>query len=185
MLPAILAATLLHAGPAPVPVADAPAAWAPAITRAQESAQAFQKALQGRLREAMTQGGPPAAIDACSRDAARIAAEVATSSGVKLGRTSDRLRNASNTPPAWAVEPLHAAAGKKGAEVKPVAVDLGSQVGVLLPITVAQACTGCHGAADTMSPPVKAALAARYPADRATGYAEGDFRGFVWVEAAK
>jgi hypothetical protein len=32
---------------------------------------------------------------------------------------------------------------------------------------------------------VKEAIAARYPADRAVGYAEGDFRGFLWVEAAK
>jgi len=32
---------------------------------------------------------------------------------------------------------------------------------------------------------VKEALAARYPKDQAVGYAEGDFRGFLWVEVKK
>jgi hypothetical protein len=179
-----LALTTILAAPA-VPLADAPAAWGPAIERAQESGRAFQKALQARLGEAMKQGGPPAAIDVCARDAARIGSETSASTGVKMGRTSDRLRNPANVPPGWTRAPLEAAAGKKGAEVKPVAVDLGGKVGVLLPITVGSACLGCHGPAASLQPTVKEAIAARYPADRAVGYAEGDFRGFLWVEAAK
>jgi hypothetical protein len=58
-------------------------------------------------------------------------------------------------------------------------------VGVLLPIVIGSACLDCHGPAATLRPKVKDALAARYPADRAVGYAVGDFRGFLWVEAAK
>lgn len=191
-MPATLALALLLAAPpaaAPpataIPLADAPAAWAPAIGRAQEAGRAFQKALQGRLGEAMSAGGPTAAIDACSKDAARIASETSTATGVKLGRTSERLRNGANVPPAWARAALESASGKKGAEVKPLAIDLGTSVGVLLPISTATACLGCHGPAASLSPAVKEALAARYPADRATGYAEGDFRGFLWAEAAK
>jgi hypothetical protein len=188
MLAALALTTLLSTsppGPAAVPVADAPAAWAPAIARAQEAGRAFQKALQARLGEALAQGGPPAAIEVCSRDASRIAAETGTAAGVKLGRTSERIRNPANAPPAWTVAPLREATGKKGAEVRPLAVDLGKSVGVLLPITVGQACLGCHGAPDGMKPAVKEALAARYPADRAVGYREGDFRGFLWVEAPR
>jgi hypothetical protein len=171
--------------PAAVPIADAPAAWAPAIGRAQEAGRAFQKALQSRLTAAMAQGGPPAAIDVCSKDAPRIAAETSAAAGVKLGRTSERLRNPANTPPAWTVAPLAAASAHRAADAKPLAVDLGGSVGVLLPVPVGSACLGCHGSAASLSPAVKEALAARYPADRATGYAEGDFRGFLWVEAAK
>jgi hypothetical protein len=38
-------------------------------------------------------------------------------------------------------------------------------------------CTQCHGAADRLSPAVKAQLAQLYPDDRATGYAVGEIRG--------
>jgi hypothetical protein len=188
MLAAIALSALLAApppSPAAVPVVEAPAAWAPAVAKAQESGRSFQKALQARLGAAMAQGGPPAAIDVCATDAPRIAAESGAAAGVKLGRTSDRLRSAANAPPEWTRASLAAAAGRKGADVQPVAVDLGSNLGVLLPITVGPACLGCHGPAASLQPKVKEALAARYPADRAVGYQEGDFRGFLWVEVAK
>jgi type II secretory pathway pseudopilin PulG len=184
LLIAIVLSTIL-AAPAAIPLPDAPATWRPAIEKAQEAGRAFQKALQARLAEAMSQGGPPAAIDACATDAARIAAEASAAAGVKMGRASDRLRSAVNAPPDWARDPLEGAAGKKGADVGPLAVDLGGKVGVLLPIVIGSACLGCHGPSATLQPKVKEALAARYPADRAVGYAVGDFRGFLWVEAAK
>jgi hypothetical protein len=97
LLIAIALSTIL-AAPTAIPLPDAPAAWRPAVEKAQEAWRAFQKSLQARLAEAMSQGGPPAA---------------------------------------------------------------------------------------TLQPRVKEALAARYPGDRAVGYAVGDFRGFLWVEAAK
>ncbi len=184
MLITIALSTILGA-PGAIPLPDAPAAWRPAVEKAQEAGRAFQKALQARLAEAMSQGGPPAAIDACATDAGRIAAEAAAASGVKMGRTSDRLRNPANAAPDWTRPALEGAVGKKGAEVAPLAVDLGGKVGVLLPIVIGSACLGCHGPAATLQPKVKEALAARYPADRAAGYAVGDFRGFLWVETAK
>ena len=168
-----------------VPLADAPAAWAPAIRRAEEAGQAFQKALQGRLVAALAQGGAPAAVEVCATEAAGIAREQAASSGVRLGRTSDKLRNPANVPPAWARTFVLLSAGEKAKDVTPLAVDLGADVGVLLPIAVKQACLGCHGPAAGIAPKVKETLAARYPRDQATGYADGDFRGFLWVEARK
>ncbi len=185
MISLLLSAALASTPGAPVPLPDAPPAWKPAIERAQESGRSFQKALQARLGQAMSQGGPPAAIEVCATDAPRIAAESGAAAGVKLGRTSDRLRSGANVAPAWTRASLQGAAGRKGADVKPVAVDLGAKVGVLLPITVGPACVGCHGPAASLQPKVKDALAARYPADQAVGYQEGDFRGFLWVEVAK
>ena len=41
-------------------------------------------------------------------------------------------------------------------------------------------CTKCHGAA--IAPDVQAAVAAAYPTDQATGYAEGALRGLAWAE---
>jgi hypothetical protein len=187
LLVAIALSTILAAptAPAAVPITDAPAAGGPAVVKAHEAGRAFQKALQFRLGEAMKLGGPTAAIEACATDAARIAAETSAAWGVKLGRTSDRLRSPANAPPGWTRGALEAALGRKGADVLPAAVDLGAKLGVLLPITAGAACLGCHGPAASIQPKVKEAIAARYPADRAVGYAEGDFRGFLWVETAK
>ena len=168
-----------------VPVAEAPAAWGPAIRRAEEAGKSFQQALQARLGAAMAQGGPPAAVEVCASEARKIGADAAAASGVRLGRTSDRLRNPENAPPAWARTPLQLAAGEKATAVAPLAVDLGPRIGVLLPIGVRSGCLACHGPQAGISPQVAEALARRYPADRAKGYAEGDFRGFVWVEVPK
>jgi hypothetical protein len=168
-----------------VPVSEAPPEWSPALRRAESSAGDFQQALQSRLAAALAQGGPTAAIDVCASEAPRIGAEAAAAGGVKMGRTSDRLRNPANAPPAWARTLVQLSAGEKAADVPGVAVDLGGSLGVLLPIAVRPACLGCHGSPASMSPKVKDALALRYPADRAVGYAEGDFRGYLWVEVRK
>ena len=156
------------------------------MARAQESGRAFQKALQARLGAAMAQGGPPAAIEVCATDAPRIAAESGAAAGVKLGRTSDRLRSGANAPPGVDQGLPRGRRGQEGcgrAAASPWT--WASNLGVLLPITVGTACLGCHGPAASLQPKVKEALAARYPADRAVGYQEGDFRGFLWVEVAK
>ena len=44
----------------------------------------------------------------------------------------------------------------------------------------ARRCLACHGS--EVSPEVREAIAARYPGDRATGFAVGDLRGALWVE---
>jgi hypothetical protein len=42
-------------------------------------------------------------------------------------------------------------------------------------------CLACHGQVSSLDPAVRAVLAERYPADRATGYRAGDLRGAVSV----
>jgi hypothetical protein len=134
---------------------------------------------------AMAQGGAAAAVDVCATEAAGIARDQSAASGVRMGRTSDRLRNPGNAPPAWARTFVLLSSGEKAKDVAPLAVDLGVEVGVLLPIAVRPACLGCHGPAAGIAPKVKETLTARYPRDQATGYADGDFRGFLWVESRK
>lgn len=41
-------------------------------------------------------------------------------------------------------------------------------------------CLTCHGA--DLAPDVQAAIAERYPDDRATGYRTGELRGVIWAE---
>ncbi len=164
---------------------DAPRSLEAAVARADAAVRAMQSRLAARLAEAMKQGGPAAAVTVCRDDALRLTEETARTSGVSLGRTSDRLRNPANVPPPWAEATVAAAGGKKATEVSPRVVDLGDRVGVLRPIAVAQACTRCHGGPDSLAPGVAAELATAYPRDRAVGYVEGDHRGFVWAVVPK
>jgi hypothetical protein len=43
-------------------------------------------------------------------------------------------------------------------------------------------CAGCHGPAAGISQAVRTELADRYPSDRAVGFADGEIRGWFWVE---
>jgi hypothetical protein len=147
--------------------------------------KALQGALLSRLREEMARGGPPAAITVCRDEAQAITAKIAREQGLALGRTSDRLRNPVNAAPAWARETVATSAGKRAAEVQQVTFDLGDRVGVLRPIGTADTCTSCHGAPSAISPEVRHLLAKAYPADRATGFATGDLRGWMWAEVPK
>lgn len=187
MIVAPLLALSLLATPAPIALhveAAAPAV-APAVERADQAIAALQQKLQGRLGKAMSEGGPAAAVEVCREEARRAAAEVGAEKGLALGRTSDRLRNPGNAAPAWAAAAVAGAAGRKAAEVKAVAFDLGDRVGYLRPIAVSPTCARCHGQPDALPPEVAAALRGAYPSDAATGYQTGDHRGFFWVEARK
>lgn len=185
MLVAALVALAAAASPAPFDPAAPPEALAPAVKRADDAAAALQQRLRARLGKAMADGGPATAVSACRDDAPGIAAEVASAGGVRIGRTSDRLRNAANAAPAWAAAAVAAAAGKPAAAVKPLALDLGDRIGVLKPIALAGACTRCHGKPDAVPAEVAARLQAAYPHDQATGYEAGEHRGFLWVEVPK
>jgi hypothetical protein len=65
------------------------------------------------------------------------------------------------------------------------AVDLGDRIGVLRPIAHRPVCASCHGPVDTRQPAVRAELRSRYPQDRALGFADGEIRGWFWVELPK
>ncbi|HEY6099429.1 MAG TPA: hypothetical protein VIW03_08370, partial [Anaeromyxobacter sp.] len=56
--------------------------------------------------------------------------------GVEVGRTSARLRNPRNAPPAWARAYVAQTDGRKAADVAPAAFDLGDRVGLLRPIEI-------------------------------------------------
>ncbi|MCH5373501.1 MAG: DUF3365 domain-containing protein [Planctomycetes bacterium] len=133
--------------------------------------------LLGRLMTVLPEKGPAGAIPVCKEDAPRLADEVGKQFGVAIGRTSHRLRNAANAPRAWSKSLVE----RQIAE--PQLVGLGNgELGVLLPIRLKATCLLCHGPADQIAPEVKAALASDYPDDQATGFQEGDLRGWFWVE---
>ena len=138
----------------------------------------FKKAMQGALLDGLSDG-PAAAVDACRVRAPQIAAELATD-GVKMGRSSHRLRNPENRGPDWIETILETWPGA-ATPPEPVVVELdGDSVGYVEPIMTQGICLTCHG--DAISEPLAAEIARLYPDDQATGFAVGDLRGVFWVE---
>ncbi len=136
----------------------------------------FQR-LSARLMTAMSDAGPAGAITVCQKEAAEIAKSVGEEHGVKIGRVGVRLRNQENTAPDWA-GPLTQAKTDS-----PTFVTLSSgDVAALLPIKLQTQCVMCHGTSEQIAPVVQEQLARLYPNDRATGFAEGELRGWFWVE---
>ena len=123
--------------------------------------------------------GLPEAIAACRVQAPAIA-ESLSQQGVRVGRTSHRLRNPANTAPAWVAAILaDYLENSDDREPRRIALDA-THAGYVEPITMQPLCTTCHG--DELAPDVAGKLAEMYPEDRATGFAPGDLRGVFWVE---
>lgn len=141
----------------------------------------FKQALMGALRAGLAEG-TVAAVDACNVVAPGLPAAQAAR-GFEVGRASDRLRNPANEAPSW-VAPVLAdmLAAPDGAEGRHVELADGRS-GWVEPIRVGPPCLQCHG--EGLDAEVAAALDARYPTDRARGYAAGDLRGVFWIVPAK
>lgn len=162
---------------------EAPPRLAAGVQAADSAIAALQQRLSTRLMQELKQGGPARAVAVCRDEAPALTAETARAEGVRIGRTSHRLRNPGNEAPPWAARLVAAAGGRKAASVEPAVVDLGERVGVLRPIAMAAPCLQCHGPAGSVSPETTAFLKTAYPDDRAVGFQEGDLRGFFWAEA--
>lgn len=142
----------------------------------------FQETLGQRLKQALTAGGPVAAIAVCQREAPAIAARLSAETGARVGRTALRVRNPVNQPDAYARTVLERfdRAIRAGAESPPESFEVmrDGQARYLQAIVTQPICLTCHGA--TVDPQVEQALTRHYPDDQARGYAAGDLRG-AWV----
>ena len=148
------------------------------LARALAARDAMMGQLVGRLTEVITAEGPAAAIVVCQGEAPQIAQAIAKEHGVAIGRTSFKLRHPANQPPPWAV----ALVQQRVAEPAYVAHPDG-RLAALLPIRVKKKCLTCHGGDADIPAAVREKLEGLYPQDQATGFAEGDLRGWFWVEA--
>ncbi len=178
------------AQPGPGQGARAATAVDPDLDRAKAAAQAFSGRLRGRLQAAMRAGGPTAAVEVCHAEAPAIADAVMAEHGVRLGRVAlpGRNRNPGQAADGWQRARLEAfqqavLQGAPAAEQVSV-VRQGLPEGVALRlmrgIATEPGCLACHGT--QVAPAVRAAIAAHYPEDAATGFAVGDLRGRLWVE---
>lgn len=186
----VLATPAAPGGPDPRPqepvvysVGQAPPRLAAGVGEAEAAIVALQRRLSARLLQELRTGGLAQAIAVCRNEAPALTAETVREGGVRVGRTSHRLRNPRNTAPAWAERLVAAGANRKAAAVEPAVVDLGDRVGVLRPIATMAMCLRCHGPVEDLSTDVRTFLARAYPSDRAVAFEEGDLRSFAWVEA--
>jgi hypothetical protein len=142
--------------------------------------EALFERLMKRLAAVVETEGPAAAIAVCQSEAPTIAQAVGHEKNVRIGRTSDKLRNSKNQPPEWAVSVLKDRPTQAVFLTHP-----DGRFAALLPVRLKAQCLTCHGPIESIPMDVRQALLQRYPEDRAIGYAEGDLRGWFWVEVPK
>jgi len=170
------------------PAQDTDAAWEIVAEGDMTTGQAAQRekalaardamftSLKGRLMEVVASEGPAAAIEVCSKEAPQIAGQISQEYGLTIGRTSFRLRNQGNVPREWATQLV----ADRVAE--PAYLAQGGKLAALLPIRIQVQCLMCHGSEDTIPSSVKDALSQHYPKDQATGFQDGDLRGWFFIE---
>lgn len=140
--------------------------------------QPFKQNLQQALQEGLAKG-PVDAVTACQLQAPGIASDL-SSSGVRLGRTSHRLRNSANIAPEW-VAPILDAYASDSSNRRSRSVSLkNNKTGYIEPITIKPLCLTCHG--DSIAPEITSKIDELYPEDQAVGYQAGDLRGVFWIE---
>lgn len=136
--------------------------------------------LSGRLMQAMSSGGPEGAIEICSKEARSLASTVGEQENVRIGRTGVRLRNEQNVAPLWAQGLIEA---KTDTPFFGVLSD--ERKVALLPIKLQSHCLACHGPKEQLAPAVSEQLAQLYPNDQATGFHDGELRGWFWIETLR
>lgn len=153
-------------------------AESPADARGAALLAPFKQQLQQALQEGLAQG-PVAAISACRVKAPEIAGALSRD-GVRMGRSSNRLRNPANAPSPWVAAILDDYLADPGRRA-PRGVDLpDGRRGYVEPILTKPLCLSCHG--ESLAPAVEARIRELYPQDQATGFRVGDLRGVFWVE---
>ena len=147
------------------------------LQEAQKAKKALGQKLMGELTAALQGGDFARGVEVCKKAAPQVAKTVSSEYDVEIGRTSFKVRNPDNEPQGW-TEPF------VEARVTEDVILTGPEntVAYMSPIKMAEVCTNCHGAAEQIPDEVERMLAEKYPQDEATGFAEGDLRGWFWVE---
>ncbi len=145
--------------------------------RAEEAQASLLHGMFSVIQRVLAAEGEVPAIRACGAEAISIAHQVADEKGVKIGRTSFRLRNPENAPPGWA-----RTAVETGDEKPAFFRHADGELAALYPIRMQIACVACHGPREEISPELRARLEKQYPEDQALDFTYPGLRGYVWVE---
>jgi hypothetical protein len=138
----------------------------------------FKQSLMSALVEGL-KSGPREAIKVCRIKAPEIA-DSAQEEGIRIGRTSHRVRNPLNRPEPWMKAFLNEyLQAEKDRKARWNTLPDGTFVYVE-PIYVKGLCLKCHG--QNIKPGLRVLLDELYPLDNASGFQRGDFRGLFWVK---
>jgi len=163
----------------------------PTVTEVSVADAGRGKAIIGELKKSLVAAltraladGVPQAIAVCSTEAPRLAT-AAGRDGAVVGRATRKPRNPANEATGWQAEALAQFERLRAAHTPLDGQSFtrrlpSGRIAYAEPLVIQALCLTCHGS--SLAPDVVAALAERYPNDRATGYAEGDLRGVAWVE---
>ena len=160
--------------------------------RAERAAVGLSERLISGLTRTMSERGILPALTFCKEQAPRLAQQVASEHGVRIGRISvaGRQRNSGNAPTPWQSRILSQFQQKVDQGAKPddlvhvQTTELPDTVAlrVMYGIGVQPYCLSCHGSGNEVPEEVRTALAQLYSGDAATGFKRGDLRGALWVE---
>ena len=146
-------------------------------------AQATFKAFVGHIKQKSHEGGLPAVVAFCNENAMKLTDSMAHVYGVKIKRTSHKLRNPKNAPDTAEKEVLEEYLDriKKGEKPSPVIEqDSIGNIHFYAPIFIKHDCLKCHGEPGKEIPePIYQLIKEKYPQDQATGFKLGDLRG-IW-----
>lgn len=128
------------------------------------------------------------AVAFCSSQASEITKEASQTfpKGVRVYRTSTKVRNPNNKPDATDLEVLNfleKEIEEKSFKKKPIVKKLeNNTTRVYVPLLVEKVCTKCHGNTHKINPEINKIINTQYPQDKAINYKEGDLRGVIVAE---
>lgn len=158
-----------------------------AMEKGRAAARALDETLKKKMSASMREVGPSGALAVCTYQAQALAGEVEANQGVRVRRTSLKLRNPRNAPDAYEKELLIRLEGLRREGNLPVEVleerrtSDGRVYRYAKPLLVEPMCLTCHGRGEEIPGDVRRELEVRYPKDTATGYKLGDLGGIVTV----
>lgn len=139
--------------------------------------QSFAAELKTTLVSAMAKG-PQHAITVCKDQATQIAKKHSTNE-VQIGRVSHKARNPNNTVRDWMQESVDLYLQKKiSADYQHVEISK-TKYGIIKPIKTGGVCLTCHG--EQIPKNLQNKLTEHYPKDMATGFKNGEIRGFFYA----
>lgn len=156
------------------------------IALGDSAAMSLVRTLGGKLNGQLASTGPAGAIQFCAGEAQALTDSVSAVLGPEweVKRTTQQTRNPRNAPDSLEAVALEhfRAADEAGEELTSHVqrTDAGDYR-YYMPLRMGHMCLECHGQRDELDREVRDLLDTRYPADQATGYAEGDLRGVVRV----
>lgn len=144
-----------------------------ALKAIQKTAMTLKKELQAGMKVS-----PINAIQVCNTKAMPITKKY-HSEGIKVGRVSLKNRNPKNTVKNWMKETIDSYETGKNKKPYTVVRISNNQQGIIKPIKTMPLCLNCHGT--NIKPHISKEIQKLYPKDKATGYNNGDIRGYFWA----